>query len=162
MEEIMEYMLQEYCGETGKKEGSVETLKRLLSELTSRREAANVGGWNYIAVDIDGTIATKLKMSKYPDDYMKKQVIKGSIDGLRRLRKMGYKIMLFTARKEEDRNWTEAWLMSNGFSGLYDNLVMDKPWFTALIDDRAIGFNGNWEAAINEFKSRFLVEEGGF
>jgi hypothetical protein len=100
-------------------------------------------------------------MGKYPEDYMKKQPIKGSIEGLRRLRRLGYKIMLFTARKEEDRSWTEGWLMSNGFSGLYDVLIMDKPWFTALIDDRAVGFTGDWDRAINEFKSRFMAGDEG-
>jgi hypothetical protein len=154
-------MLSKYVGETGKSESAVEVLKRLLSELDNRREFSSFGGDEYIAVDIDGTIATKIRMGKYPEDYMKKQPIKGSIEGLRRLRRLGYKIMLFTARKEEDRSWTEGWLMSNGFSGLYDVLIMDKPWFTALIDDRAIGFTGDWDRAINEFKSRFYMGDEG-
>lgn len=149
------WMLSKYVGETGKSEGEEEVLRRLLKELEAYRENNTHDEWDHVAVDIDGVIATKIKMAKYPDDYMKKQVIPGSIEGLRRIRKMGFQIMLFTARKSEDRSWTEAWLQSNGFSGLYDKLIMDKPFFTAMIDDRAIAFTGNWDATINELRSRF-------
>lgn len=117
-----------------------------------------IGGNDYVAVDIDGTIASTLKMGTYPDDYMKKTPIKGSQDMLRKIKRLGYRVMLFTARLEEDRSVTEAWLIANGFSGLYDLLVMDKPVYRALIDDRNVEFTGNPEKAFNTLKGRFLDE----
>lgn len=117
-----------------------------------------VGGNDFVAVDIDGTIASKIKMGKYPDDYMLKTPLKGSQEMLRKIKRAGYRVMLFTARPSQDRTITEAWLVANGFSGLYDLLVMDKPLYVALIDDRNVEFTGDADKAFNTLRGRFLDE----
>lgn len=97
-----------------------------------------------IAVDIDGVIATTLKNGKYPEDYPKKETIPYSLEALHALKGRGHILYFFTARYEDDREITELWLRENGFSGLYDELIMAKPKYDILIDDRAIRFGGNW------------------
>lgn len=97
-----------------------------------------------IAVDIDGVIATTLKNGKYPKDYAKKEPIPYSIEALKKLKQRGHILYFFTARYEEDRAITEEWLQEKGFSGLYDQLIMGKPKYDILIDDRTIRFDGNW------------------
>lgn len=91
-----------------------------------------------IAVDIDGVIATTLKNGVYPRDYPKKKPMPYSIQALKQLRKKGHTLYFFTARYEEDREITEQWLTEHGFSGLYDELIMDKPKYDIIIDDRAL------------------------
>jgi histidinol phosphatase-like enzyme len=101
------------------------------------------------AVDIDGVLASLLESGNYPEDYKKKTVISGAVESLKTLRALGHRIVLFTARYEIDRVVTEKWLHDNGFAGLYDELIMDKPKFDYVIDDRAIRFEG-WAATIDK------------
>lgn len=98
-----------------------------------------------IAVDIDGVLASKLENGNYPDDYKKKKALPNSVESLQRLKNMGYHVFLYTARFEEDREVTEQWLRDNGFEGLYEELVMGKPQFDVLIDDRAIRHEQWWK-----------------
>jgi hypothetical protein len=100
-----------------------------------------------IAVDIDGVIAGKLKNGKYPEDYPKKKPLGGSVFSLKELKRQGHYIYLFTARFEEDREITEKWLKDNGFAGLYEELIMDKPQYDILIDDRAIRHD-HWHGSL--------------
>lgn len=97
-----------------------------------------------IAVDIDGVLAMKLSNGKYPRDYPKKLPIDFAKESLRVLKDKGHYVYLFTARYEEDRNITMAWLHKFGFKDLFDELVMGKPKYDLLIDDRALRFEGNW------------------
>ena len=97
-----------------------------------------------IAVDIDGVLATTLKNGKYPEDYPKKQAIPYAVEALKQLKAKGHIIYFFTARYEEDREITEQWLQAHGFSDICSKLVMGKPKYDILIDDRAIRFETNW------------------
>ena len=47
----------------------------------------------------------------------------------------GHQISLFTARHEEDRPVTVAWLAKYGVR--YDDLIMGKPHYDVFIDDKA-------------------------
>lgn len=89
-----------------------------------------------IAVDIDGVLAEKLDNGNYPEDYMNKRPLPMARESLEYLKNKGHTIILFTARHEEDREITEQWLRDHGF--VYDELIMGKPYFDVLIDDRAI------------------------
>lgn len=102
-----------------------------------------------VAVDIDGVLATKLDNGKYPEDYVKKKALDGAIEGLKLLNAFGYYVYLFTARHEEDREVTEQWLKEHGFEGLYQELILGKPKYDVLIDDRAIRHD-NWNKTIAE------------
>jgi uncharacterized HAD superfamily protein len=103
-----------------------------------------------IAVDIDGVIASKLESGKYPEDYVKKTPIYKAVESLKEFKEWGHSVFLFTARYEEDREVTENWLNVHGFSGLYEELIMNKPKYDVLIDDRALRFIGSWERARND------------
>jgi hypothetical protein len=109
------------------------------------------------AFDMDGVLASLLESGKYPEDYVKKTVIPGAIESLKSIRALGHKVVIFTARYEIDRVVTEKWLEENGFHGLYDELIMDKPKFDYLVDDRAIRFEG-WPGTIEKI---FNLEQTG-
>lgn len=49
-----------------------------------------------------------------------------------------YNITLFTARHEEDREVTETWLEKYGVN--YSKLILGKPHYDLLIDDKAMEF----------------------
>src|SRR4051812_22953264 len=100
-----------------------------------------------IAVDIDGGIASKLENGKYPEDYVKKERLPHAIEGLMYLKEQGHYVYLFSARYEEDREATEQWLSEHGFNGLYEELILGKPKYDILIDDRAIR-HANWVRTI--------------
>lgn len=102
-----------------------------------------------IAVDIDGVIASKLENGVYPDDYVKKTALDGAIESLKRFKEWGYYVYLFTARHEEDREVTEQWLEEHGFKGLYEELILGKPKYDILIDDRAIRHD-DWDKTMSE------------
>ena len=104
-----------------------------------------------IAIDIDGVLATTLVRGQYPQDYPKKQAIPYALEALKILREKGHILDLFTARYEEDRAITEKWLVEKGFSGLYDKLIMGKPRYDVLFDDRAIRFEGDWLNTLYKF-----------
>jgi uncharacterized HAD superfamily protein len=97
-----------------------------------------------IAVDIDGVIASKLENGVYPDDYVKKVPLSYAREGLRKLKREGHTVILFTARYAEDKEVTEKWLLDHGFAGHYDELVMAKLKYDVLIDDRAIR-HSDWQ-----------------
>jgi len=87
-----------------------------------------------IAVDIDGILANETEgwgeekyRSRTPNDY--------NITCLQLLHGEGHEIALFTARYEEDRQVTIEWLKKYGIP--YDELIMGKPHYDILIDDRA-------------------------
>lgn len=109
------------------------------------------------AFDIDGVIASLLESGNYPADYVKKTVIPGAIESLRTVRALGHRIILFTSRYEIDRIPTEDWLKANGFDGLWDELILDKPKFDYMVDDRAIRFEG-WPQTIEKIYS---LDKGG-
>lgn len=109
-----------------------------------------------IAVDIDGVIASKLESGNYPEDYVKKDPLPYAIEGLKLLKEQGHYVYLFSARYEEDREATEDWLETHGFTGLYEELLLGKPKYDILIDDRAIRHD-NWittMAEVSELKHK--------
>jgi uncharacterized HAD superfamily protein len=104
-----------------------------------------------IAVDIDGVIASKLESGNYPEDYVKKEPIAMAVSSLEKLKEKGHTVFLFTARWEDDRQVTEEWLETHGFKGLYEALVMGKPHYDVLIDDRALRFE-DWNNALYQLE----------
>lgn len=101
-----------------------------------------------IAVDIDGVLAEGPEYGEnYHDDYLNKEPMEGAIDAINKLKLEGNYIKLFTARFEEDREVTEQWLNENDFP--YDELIMGKPQYDIIIDDRAI-WHTNWENTLKQ------------
>ena len=85
-------------------------------------------------IDIDGilTIETHGFGKKY---YPKRTPNKYNIDTLWDLRRRGYKIILHTARYEEDRYITQRWLKENNVP--FDELIFEKPQAELYVDDKA-------------------------
>lgn len=88
----------------------------------------------HIAVDIDG-ILTK-EIDGWGDDiYRKRTPNEENILIVQLLYSDGHEIALFTSRHEEDREVTVEWLKKHEVP--YDHLIMEKPHYDVLIDDRA-------------------------
>ncbi len=99
-----------------------------------------------VVVDIDGTIF-KFKF----EDYIQNQwgaPIKGAKKTLENIHK-DYKIVLFTARGDDERKALELHLRKYDIP--YDELRMNKPYADYYIDDRGLRFN-NW----NDIKREVL------
>lgn len=88
-----------------------------------------------IVFDIDGVLCEETGL---PDDYARRKPLRAGIDLLKRLRAMGCRIVLHSARFRGDEPVTMAWLDAHGVS--YDGLVLGKPRGDVYIDDRAIRF----------------------
>lgn len=100
-----------------------------------------------ICVDFDGVIA---ELSPSLEDMG--QVIPGAVEGIRKLRALGYKIIIHTARPShpEHVKKIEEYLKAEGVP--YDEIGVNsdcewesvKPLADLYIDDRALRFEGNW------------------
>ena len=107
-----------------------------------------MGGEEWIAVDIDGTICRYVT----PWDGFKHfgEIMPGAIEGLHFLRGLGYKIVIFTCRTSfEDYNmftgdlvfYVRNFLDDNEVP--YDKIAISKPLAEFYIDDRGVRFD-NW------------------
>lgn len=91
-----------------------------------------------IVVDIDGVLATggpEVYSNEAGWAYEKCTPILETISFLRYLRQSGIRIVLHTARWEEDRAKTSGWLSMHNVP--YDQLVMGKPSGVLYLDDRS-------------------------
>ncbi len=86
-----------------------------------------------IAVDIDGVLCEEDKSNT---DYLVRKPLFEGIILVSLLKLKGFKIKLFTARFEEDRDLTKKWLDLHGIE--YDELIMGKPQYDFILDDRAV------------------------
>jgi len=85
-----------------------------------------------ICIDLDDTIM----------DYESGEMIAGADKAIRDLKKKGHKIIVFTANWLTHKGIIKGWLKSHNIP--YDDIVMGKPIFDILIDDRARQFKG-WD-----------------
>lgn len=83
-----------------------------------------------ILVDIDGTLCEERERWW---EYDLCEPLKGSKSVLDHLRSLGHTIVLFTARFEEDRSVTEAWLQKHNYP--FDRIVFGKPRADMYIDN---------------------------
>ena len=86
-------------------------------------------------IDIDGTICTNTGGT-----YLLAEPFGGRIAYINQLKREGNKVILFTARGSSTGiDWgpaTENQLESWGVT--YDSLILGKPFFDVLVDDKAI------------------------
>jgi len=73
------------------------------------------------AVDIDGTLCVERSEWWL---YATAEPIKKNIRKINRLKRLGHTIILYTARFEEDREVTEAWMKK--YRVQYDKIVFGK------------------------------------
>lgn len=95
---------------------------------------------NYVGVDFDNTIARKV----WPKPGIG-EPMPGVHEGLMELAKMGYSVVIFTARPHADILPISNWLEDNNLSEHVHGIICGKPLFKLLIDDNAYRFQGDWE-----------------
>lgn len=101
-----------------------------------------------IVIDVDGTL---FEYGKYtPNEFGEPK--KDMIKVLNELKNRGYKITIFTARKDNERTALVNHLEFHDVP--YDELIMGKPIGKYYIDDRAIEFKDNWKKIGNIIKSQ--------
>lgn len=102
-----------------------------------------------IAIDFDGTLHpyTKHWIGSTPDDELP---LPGAWDAVRDLQALGYRIVIFSVRADHPEGLAgiAAWLTKHGFTGC--EITHLKPPAIAYIEDRAVGFRGDWHAAVEE------------
>ena len=87
-----------------------------------------------ICVDIDGVIARETK-GFGKDYYPKRTPNTYTIETLQDYHRRGFKIILYSARYQEDKEMTESWLKKHKVP--YDELILGKPQAEFYADDRA-------------------------
>ena len=114
-----------------------------------------------IFFDIDGVICKVQKNN----DYKKSKPIKKNIQFINKIPRNKYKIILFTSRfmgrtkgskkkaAEIGYNFTKKQLKK--WKLKYDKLIMGKPSYDLIIDDKSLSFKKNW---IGELKIKLKKE----
>ena len=98
-----------------------------------------------VSFDLDATIAG----SNFP-----KAGIGEAIDGARRamfyVMSLGFKPVIFTTRPDYERKRIEEWAKDHELP--ITRVQCGKSFFRLHIDDRAVGFRGDWEKTQKEIK----------
>jgi hypothetical protein len=97
-----------------------------------------------IVVDLDGTIIPHALDS---EDLLGHEPFPGARETIHAIRKLGVKVIIWTARGEEMRSMTEYWLSSRNIE--FDELRLDKPKANLYIDDKALRFT-SWSDVIQK------------
>lgn len=100
-----------------------------------------------LAIDFDGTIHNDKDVLP---GYRMGQPFLGTQDALRRLKAMGYDIVVhcFWADSAKNVQVIRDWL--HYFAIPFDEVTNIKPNAVAYIDDKAIKFENNWDQIIEE------------
>jgi len=98
-----------------------------------------------IVVDFDGIIS---EYQGWKGEFNYGKVIKKAYSCLKRAKKIGYRIIIFTSRNWIEHAELEKYLNDNNIC--YDILICGKPIGDIYIDDRAIN---NWDDLDNELKT---------
>lgn len=106
--------------------------------------------------DIDGVICKKLRKSE--KNYTKAVPIQKSINVINQIFDRGNKVIIFTARYMGRNNDNSRLAIKEGFLktkkqldawGLkYDKLILGKPSYDIIVDDKTLEFNKNWQKKI--------------
>lgn len=107
----------------------------------------------YVCIDLDGTIA---HYKAWEGETVFGEPVEGVQRALAQLQQQGWKIIIYTTRSNQ--TLIEGYLKKHAIPFDYINCNPDqpanaiggKPYAEAYIDDRAIQFNGNWPAIVNE------------
>lgn len=99
---------------------------------------------NDIGIDFDNTVSNT---SGYPE-YIPQEPIDGAVESITHLKRLGYGIVIFTARHWSDKQNIKEYCQKYNIP--FDSIICGKPLFKWMIDDRSIGFRGDWENIIKE------------
>ena len=96
-----------------------------------------------IAIDLDNTICTPLKRSDANlKDVNACKLIVNAAKVIRKWHKEGHRVIVFTHRSSYLKRATEDWLIKHKIP--YSALIMEKPDYDILIDDKGYKFN-DWK-----------------
>ena len=117
-----------------------------------------------VVVDVDGVIAGEGEEPVYSDeanwDYSKCIVLEPGKRLLKALKKAGFEVILHTSRDTmsypKNSHITFKWLQDNGFEGLYDCVVFNKPFAEMYIDDRGFRW-GTYDFETSEVEEKVIL-----
>jgi uncharacterized HAD superfamily protein len=115
-----------------------------------------------IVIDLDGTILEE----KTRAEKVNTSPLPGAVDAINKLYEMGHKIIIYSARAEDDLELTSKQLNKYGIK--YNRLVLGKPVGDIFIDDRAFVFRDwrrNWPdllQLINEKMGQLFEEKNNW
>lgn len=92
-----------------------------------------------VGIDLDNTLCTDRYES---GGVLRCEILEGGQEAIKRFRKAGHKVIIFTHRSDELRKSTIQWLKERRIE--YDGIIFDKPHFDIYIGDEAIKFEG-WD-----------------
>jgi len=98
-------------------------------------------GFTWILIDFDDVIHTQSE-----DFNIKNKPIAGVKEALTKLKKAGFKIVIFTARHWVEHISIKTWLRY--YKIPFDSVICGKPLGLLFIDDKAYRFKGNWKKEI--------------
>ena len=106
-----------------------------------------------ICFDIDGVLTedTDTSHEDLAGSYTYRKPRHRAIDLCLRAYEAGWYVLLYTGRRESQRRLTEDWLHERGIH--YHALMMGKPYFSYVIDDRVLGVSVDQQ--LDEFE-KFL------
>lgn len=113
-----------------------------------------------IAIDFDGVLHAYSK--GWSDGSIYDGPVPGSAEAMKRLKEQGHTLYIFSTRtnpvfkKKDDaqdqKKMMEEWLQQHDIP--FDKVwTFGKPMADLFIDDRAIGFRGNWNSTLEEVAS---------
>ena len=110
-----------------------------------------------LSVDVDGTLLSY-------DYYEKHRFGKPRVDVVNKVREMkdrGVKIVLYTARNNDERQSFLSHLEEFGLDDIFDELIMGKkPTAFVYLDDRAVNcLDKGWEHKINSMLAKYITDE---
>lgn len=111
------------------------------------------GNGRTIAVDLDGCLA------QYDGNYKALEIgepVDKAREFLRSLHELGYRIVVFTSRTNQEVTW--HWLRSHDMAEYVLIVTNVKPLAIAYVDDRAVQFDGDWSNVINRI--HWLASKG--
>jgi len=103
-----------------------------------------------IYIDLDRTICFPGLTKSTAEDEVKYQItIKGARKFIRKAKRQGHQIFIYTHRHPDLASKTCDWLFKNKIK--VDGIIFDKPKYDLFIDDKAYHFT-NW----TKLEKRFL------
>ena len=99
-----------------------------------------------IFCDIDGTLIQHVNPTEKTNQISTVNILPGTLQKIKLWDSKNYNIILTTGRKESLRKITEEELSKVGI--IYDKLIMGKPSYDLIVDDKSLFFNKNWIDAL--------------
>lgn len=101
-----------------------------------------------IIVDLDGTICNEGPVAQ----RSLATPLPGARKALQRLKEKKHTIIIYSGRPWSEYLMTEDWLLRHKIP--YDRLILGKPIGDIWVDDRALGFSGNWTEILTKIDKK--------